>query len=99
MGKIIIKKLLWDWWNIAHIAAHKITPREVQEVCDREPVVRKGHKNRIFLIGSTEKGRMVSVILDPTEQADVYKPVTAYEASKTSIQDYQEEKNKGGEAA
>jgi hypothetical protein len=42
---------------------------------------------------------MLTVILNKTEQADVYRPITAYEASKRSIKDYQEEKKRGGEEA
>jgi uncharacterized protein len=99
MVKIVVNRLEWDEYNIAHIARHKITPEEVQEVCDSEPVERKGHKGRIFLIGTTKKGRMLTVILNPTDQEALYRPITAYDASKTSIQEYQEEKNRGGEAA
>lgn len=95
--KIIIKQLIWDNWNIEHIALHNIMPEEVQEVCDREPVQREGHKNRIFLIGLTKSNRMLTVILEPTDKEDVYRPITAYDASKRSIQDYQEEKKQGGD--
>ena len=97
--KLVIKRLIWDKWNISHIAHHDVIPQEVQEVCNRKPVERKGHKNRIFLIGQTEKNRMLTVILNQTEQENVYKPVTAYDASKRSIKDYQEEKKRGGEKA
>lgn len=97
--KLFIKRLIWDEWNIAHIARHNVIAQEVEEVCERHPVERTGHKNRIFLIGQTEKNRMLTVILNHTEQADVYRPITAYEASKRSIMDYQEEKKRGGEEA
>ena len=97
--KIIIKKLLWNEKNIAHIALHNILPSEVEEVCQGDRIERKGHINRAFLVGPTHTGRMLSVILDPTAEIGVYYPVTAYEASKRSIQDYQEEKKRGGEEA
>ena len=97
--KLVIKRLIWDEWNIAHIARHNVIPQEVQEVCERRPVERKGHKNRIFLIGHTEKNRMLTVILNQAEQENVYRPITAYDASKRSIKDYQEEKQLGGEEA
>jgi uncharacterized DUF497 family protein len=95
----VVEKLEWDEVNIAHIARHNISTDEVEEVCDREPVVKEGHKNRLFLIGSTKQGRMVTVILNPTEREDEYRPITAYEASKSSIRVYEEEIRKGGEAA
>jgi len=97
--KLVIKRLVWDEWNIAHIARHNVIPQEVQEVYEGQPVERKGHRNRIFLIGQTEKNRMLTVILNQTEQEDVYRPITAYDASKRSIKDYQEEKKLGGEEA
>jgi hypothetical protein len=97
--KILIKKLLWNEKNIAHIALHNILPSEVEEVCYGDRIECKGHKNRAFLVGSTQKGRMLSVILDPTEEEGVYFPVTAYDASKRSIKDYEDEKRLGAEEA
>ena len=90
--KFIVKKLNWDTLNIKHIARHNVIPDEVQAVCDTNPVERKGHKNRLFLIGATIRGRILTVILNPTEQEGIYRPITAYDASKTSIRVYQAEK-------
>ena len=97
--KIVVKELEWDELNIDHIARHNVIPEEVYEVCNSQPVERKGHKDRIFLIGSTQKGRIMTVILNPTEKQGIYRPITAYGASKRSIQTYLEEKRRGGEAA
>jgi hypothetical protein len=95
--KLVIKRLIWNEKNSAHIALHNILPSEVEEVCYGERIERKGHKNRVFLVGSTQQGRMLSVILDPTDEKEVYFPVTAYDASKRSIKDYEDEKRVGGE--
>lgn len=97
--KILIRQLTWDNWNVEHIAQHNIIPDEVQEVCNSDRIEREGHKQRIFLVGPTKKGRMLSVILEPTENPEIYRPITAYDASKQSIRDYQEETKKAGEAA
>jgi hypothetical protein len=35
---IHIRRLIWDDWNIAHIARHEVSPDEVEEVCDAEHV-------------------------------------------------------------
>lgn len=99
MRKIVIKKLLWNEKNITHIALHNILPSEVEEVCQSDRIERKGYKNRAFLVGTTIKGRMLTVILDPTNKTGVYFPVTAYKASKRSMQAYQAKKKQGGEAA
>jgi len=97
--KIVIRELIWDDWNTAHIAKHDIIPDKVQEVCNSNRVEREAYEQRIFLIGPTKNGRMLSVVLEPTENPDVYKPITAFNASKRSIQDYQEENKQGGEAS
>ena len=95
--KLIVKRLQWDSLNTEHIADHDVMPDEVQEVCNGKPVVRKGHKNRLFLIGKTKQDRLLTVILQSTATDGVYRPITAYEASKTSTKTYHEEK--GGEKA
>ena len=30
---IVIRRLVWDTWNIVHIARHDVVPDEVEEVC------------------------------------------------------------------
>ena len=98
-NKLDIKRLLWDDWNVAHIARHDIVPNEVEEVCEGKHVERKGWRQRIFLIGTTEKDRILTVILEPTENTGEYRPITAYDASKRSIKTYEEEMKRGGDKA
>jgi hypothetical protein len=51
-----IKKLIWDSWNIAHIARHHITPDEVESVCHGSPIILRGQvKNRLLLVGPTNE--------------------------------------------
>ncbi len=95
MFVVIVRKLIWDSWNIAHIARHDVTPEEVDQVCQNDPVVQEGKKGRILVIGSTENERILIVILDPEEEKDVYYPVTAYTASKRLRQVYFKEKGGG----
>lgn len=89
-----VLRLIWDSWNIAHIARHNVTPEEVEEVCHTDPVAQKGKKGRLLVFGPTKNGRMLVVILDPEEEG-VYYPVTAYKASKKLIKIYLNQK--GGE--
>ena len=91
--KLVIKSLIWDAWNVAHIARHDVLPEEVEEVCAGNRIVREAYRQRIFLVGTTKIGRILTVILEPTEDQVVYKPITAYDASNRSIKAYQEEKN------
>jgi uncharacterized DUF497 family protein len=97
MKKFTVRRLEWDSLNSEHIMAHDVVSDEVYEVCKNNPVVRKGHKDRLFLIGKTKQGRLLTVILQQTATDGVYRPITAYEASKTSARTYQQEK--GGEKA
>jgi uncharacterized DUF497 family protein len=97
--KIIIKKLTWDAKNISHIARHQVTPAEVEEVCRGDRIERQGFEQRAFLVGKSRKGRFLGVVLGPTDATDVYRPITAFDASKASIKEYLEEKNRGGEQA
>lgn len=90
-----VLKLIWDAWNIAHIARHNVIPEEVEQVCHKDPVVQKGKKGRLLIFGPTDERRMLAVILDPEKEKGVYYPVTAYKASKKLIKIYFEQK--GGE--
>lgn len=65
---ITIRRLIWDDWNIAHIARHDVTPDEVEEVCHGDPMTSQTYKRRIRVIGPTETGRMLTVILTHAEE-------------------------------
>lgn len=79
---IDIRRLIWDDWNEAHIARHDVVRDEVEEACLGDPYTDEGKKDRIRLIGPTNIGRMLAVILDPEEEKGVYYPVTARPASR-----------------
>ena len=92
---INVQKLIWDSWNIAHIARHNVVPEEVEQVCHINPIVQKGKERRLHIFGPTKAGRMLTVILDPEEEKGTYYPVTAYKASKRLAKLYFNQK--GGE--
>ena len=91
---IFIRRLIWDSWNVAHIAHHEVVPDEVEEVCHGQHVVLQTYKDRLLLIGPTSTGRMLAVILGPTDEAEVYYPVTARSASMKERRFYKEEQRK-----
>lgn len=95
MKVINVNKLIWDSWNIAHIARHNVTPEEVEQVCHTNPVIQKGNKGRLLVFGPTKKGRMLVVIIDEEKETNIYYPVTAYKASNKLIRIYLNQK--GGE--
>ncbi len=92
---ILVRKLIWDAWNVQHIARHHITPDEVEEICHKLPLVLRGQqKGRLVLIGLTDEKKFVAVVLEAQGHGTYY-PVTAYEPSTEDIALYK--RLKGGE--
>jgi uncharacterized DUF497 family protein len=87
-----IRRLVWDPGNVAHVARHRVTWREVEEACLITPMFSQTYMGRIRVIGPTHTGRMLTVILAP-EIEDVYYPVTARPASRKERRRYHD---KGG---
>jgi len=86
-----IRSLIWDNWNVPHIAHHNVVPDEVEEVCFGMYALREGYKGRIMIIGPTKAERMLVVVLDPKEEEGVYYVVTARPADRKERRIYQEE--------
>jgi uncharacterized DUF497 family protein len=95
---IDIKRLIWDDWNVTHIARHHVTSQEVEEVCHANSQTEGAKKGRIRITGLTQKGRLLSAFLDPEPEEGVYYPVSARDASKKEREDYTAW-SKGGEQA
>jgi len=91
---LVVRRLIWDSWNIDHIARHDVTPEEVDELCQADPLVQQGKKGRLALSGLTLAGRFLVVILDPEPEPGVYYPVTAHPASGKYRRIYEQEKGK-----
>ena len=84
-----INRLLWDPWNIAHIARHGVTQHDVEEACARILSTRNSYGGRILLIGSTSDNRILAVVLEPEGSGEYY-VVTARPASRRERRPYQE---------
>jgi uncharacterized DUF497 family protein len=89
-----VRKLIWDEWNVTHIARHGVTPNEVEKVCHNNPFMSESVKGRTRAIGQSQPGRTLTVILAPKDKRAFY-PVTARPASRKERRRYQE--LKGGE--
>ena len=87
---IAVRRLIWDAWNAGHIARHNVAPAEVEEVCHGQHILRQAYEGRLMLIGPTQLGRMLAVVLEP-ELEEVYYVVTARPASRRERRLYQEE--------
>lgn len=77
-----VRRLVWDAWNIAHITRHDVTPEEVEDVCHTDALVQEGKKGRLLIIGLSKVGKMLTVIVDPEAQENVYYVTTARSTSK-----------------
>jgi len=75
-----------------HISSHKVSSEEVEEVCHSSPLVQKGKKGRLLIIGFTKNLRMLTVILDPEEKKGTYYPVTARDSSRKEKRVYKLQK-------
>jgi len=96
---IYIKRLIWDDWNVTHIARHDVKPEEVEEVCQANPQTEIAKKGRIRITGLTKTGRAISVFLDPEPEKGVYYPVSARDASKKEREGYKAWREGGEQAA
>jgi uncharacterized DUF497 family protein len=67
----------WDIDTADHIAAHGVSPDEVEEVAfDDEPHVRRGEGGRRYLYGRTGAGRLLFIVYVHTGQG-LAKVITA----------------------
>jgi uncharacterized DUF497 family protein len=76
----------WDFGNLDHIARHKVEPEEAEEATtdpaalEAEKVYRGPLGQRRFgLIGATETGRVLFVVLE--ERGEKFRVVPAYTAA------------------
>jgi len=90
---IVIRRLIWDSWNIAHIDRHDVTPDEVEDVCHGDYITSQTYKGRIRVVGPTSTGRMLAIILAPCERGTYY-AVTAHNANTGEQQRYYELKGR-----
>ena len=86
-----IRRLVWDDRNTAHIARHGVSPAEVEEVCESDPMISATYKERIRAVGITRAGEMLTTILAP-QGGGVYYPVTARPASRQERRRYRSER-------
>ena len=86
-----VRHLIWDAWNVAHIARHRVRPEEVEEVCHDQPMTSETYKGRLRVVGLTRSGRILTVILAPTPEPGVYYPITARPADRKERRNYREE--------
>lgn len=60
--RVKITAFLWDDANIAHIAAHGVSPEEAEQALSRAPRARRARFDRYVAVGPTEGGRFLAVV-------------------------------------
>ena len=78
---IYIRELLWNDWNIEHIARHNVSLHEVENVCYSNPFVTRARNKTLRSIGQTHSGRFLAIFLAPRGKGS-YFVVTAREATE-----------------
>ena len=66
MVKVKIHKrgLVWDEWNIKHIAKHNVKQAEVEEIFAQTVRAKKSYKGRLVVFGKTKNKRLLAVVLE-----------------------------------
>ena len=80
MIEVKISELIWPQNRIDHIAAHGVTPEEVEEVCFGNPLVQRAKShgpNPVYYVrGQTDAGRYLFCVIIAFPDGKGY-PVTA----------------------
>lgn len=88
---MMVKGLVWDDWNREHLAKHKVTIEEVEEVCHGRFKVGESYRKRIVLDGKTKKGKMITLILSSEDrnlqsyEKGMYYVITAFESEVKNV--------------
>ena len=88
-----LEDLVWDSFNSTHIVKHNVTQAEVAEAYQNRLEVSETKKGRLLLVGKTNSGRWISVVL-ANKGNGTYYPVTARDSDKKERRQANEQKNK-----
>ena len=80
MTRIVVKRLIWDKYNVEHIKKHNVTVEEVEYLAKNILAHKKAEKGRYLIIGRANL-RIITVIINRIG-AGIYYPVTARDAAK-----------------
>lgn len=78
----------WDEINAAHVRSHSLWDWEVDQLLSNEHVVvpnRKGRGSRQLLIGRTDGGKAITVVIQKTRLVGTYRPVTAWPSTAFEV--------------
>jgi hypothetical protein len=82
---VVIKALIWDKWNRNHLRKHKVSVREVEEVCLGKHNAVKSYRKRILICGRNKAGKKLAIVISPEDENlkvygnGIYYVITAFE--------------------
>jgi len=70
----------WDFHNRKHVARHRVTPEEAEQVLRNDPLVVQfqdhAAEERVLCLGQTNRGRLLALVY--VERGQAIRVVTAY---------------------
>ena len=85
-----IRDFIWDRTNLDHIAAHKVASYEVEEACSGDFVVLKSRRGRYTILGQTDSGRYLFVVLEGCGEG-VFRAITARDMTRSERRRFQKQ--------
>jgi uncharacterized DUF497 family protein len=88
---ITISKLIWDDWNIEHIAHHEVTTEEVEaSLADTNAIYLKAKRGRVMVLGRTGS-RLVTTVMNQQKNPQEFYIITSRDMSKKERAYYREQ--------
>jgi uncharacterized DUF497 family protein len=85
---VAIRWLDWTERDETHVTRHGVRVSEVNQVLGNPHVLAKNPKgtdNSLFLIGHTDGGRALTIVVSPTNDTSVWRPITAYASTQEHV--------------
>ena len=86
-----IDRIIWDEWNVEHVARHGVVPHEVVEILHGEHVAKESYRERLKVVGETRSGRILAIAIHEDSENEYY-VITARDADLGERGDYLREK-------
>jgi uncharacterized DUF497 family protein len=91
---IVIRRLIWDDWNIEHISRHNVIPAEVElSLSDKHAVFLRAKQGRVMVLGRAKK-RLLTTILNAQPEEGAFYVITARDMAKKERAYYQSQKDR-----
>lgn len=90
-AEINVFEFSWDERNEQHCARHEVTPMLGEEIKDGVPkffLNDPGRTGTHMMIGPDRSGRFWTIVIKPTSETGVWRPITGWPSDNAEIQKY-----------